>query len=472
MGNPTGFILYKRADLPKRKIDERIKDYREIEGLLPQKKLKEQATRCMNCGVPTCHMFGCPVENRIPDFNDLLSRDHWHKALDVLHATINFPEFTGRICPAPCEAACTLAINELPVTIRHIELQIVEHGWQMGWIKPEPASFASGKKVAVVGSGPAGLAAAQQLVRNGHQVVVFEKAGKIGGLLRYGIPDFKLEKHFIDRRLQQMETEGVVFEPGVDIGKDISLTYLQRAYHAVLITAGATVPRDLSIPGRALKGIHFAMEFLTRQNQQIAGNKIAVADEITAKGKNVVVIGGGDTGSDCVGTSIRQGAKKVIQVEILPKPPDIRPDSNPWPTWPKILRNSTSHEEGCERYWNIASKEFVGKDGRLEKVKYSEIAWNNAMTEFKELPGTTGEYPADLVLLSMGFLHVQHNPLFEDFAIKSDPRGNIIVDANMMSIIPGIFAAGDSVTGASLVVTALYQGRRAAEGINRYLSSL
>jgi glutamate synthase (NADPH/NADH) small chain len=471
MGNATGFIAYKRADLPKRKINDRIKDYLEIEGFLPPKKLKEQATRCMNCGVPTCHTFGCPVENRIPDFNDLVSREHWHKALDVLHATINFPEFTGRVCPAPCEAACTLAINDDPVTIRHIELQIVEHGWQMGWIKPEPPSFNTGKKVAVVGSGPAGLAAAQQLVRSGHQVVVFEKADRIGGLLRYGIPDFKLEKQFIDRRLHQLEAEGVVFETGVDIGKDISLTYLRRAYHAVLISAGATVPRDLPIPGRELKGIHFAMELLTQQNRCVAGDMMPMGEEISAKGKNVLVIGGGDTGSDCVGTSIRQGAKKVFQIEILPKPPDIRPDSNPWPVWPKVLRSSTSHEEGCDRYWNIATKEFVGRNGRVEKVKYTKIAWNEDNTVFKELPGTTGEYPADLVLLSLGFLHLQQNPLFEDIAVKVDPYGNIVVDAHMMSSIRGLFAAGDAVTGASLVVTAISQGRYAAEGINRYLAS-
>jgi glutamate synthase (NADPH/NADH) small chain len=469
MANPAGFMDYKRESMPKRKINERIRDYREIEGLLPPNKLKEQATRCMNCGVPSCHSYGCPVENRIPDFNDLISREHWHKALDVLHATCNFPEFTGRVCPAPCEAACTLSINDDPVTIRHIELQIIEHGWHMGWIEPEPASFSSGKRVAVVGSGPAGLAAAQQLARGGHQVVVFEKADRIGGILRYGIPDFKLEKQVIDRRLKQLTAEGVVFENGVVIGKDIALKYLQRSFNAVVITAGATVPRDLKIPGRDLKGIYFAMNFLTQQNRRIAGDKIPPEEEISARGKHVLVIGGGDTGSDCVGTCIRQGAKNVIQIEILPRPPERRADSNPWPVWPQIFRSSTSHEEGCERYWNIVSKAFIGRNGEIDKVDYAEIEWSENHRELKERPGTQSSYKADLVLLSMGFLHLQQNPLFEDIDVKINKRGNIEVDTNMMSRVPGIFAAGDSVTGASLVVTALHQGRRAAEGINRYL---
>jgi glutamate synthase (NADPH/NADH) small chain len=472
MGSPTGFMEYKRAILPKRKINDRKKDYREIEGLLPSNKLKEQATRCMNCGVPSCHSYGCPVENRIPDFNDLVSRDHWHKALDVLHATCNFPEFTGRVCPAPCESSCTLSINDDPVTIRHIELQIVEHGWHMGWIEPEPASFTTGKKVAVVGSGPSGLASAQQLARNGYQVVVFEKADRIGGILRYGIPDFKLEKQFIDRRLKQMEAEGIVFETGVAIGKDISLKYLQRSYNAIVITAGATVPRDLKIPGRELKGIHFSMDFLAQQNHRIAGDKIANTDEITARGKDVLVIGGGDTGSDCVGTCIRQKAKNVIQIEILPRPPESRSDLNPWPVWPQILRSSTSHEEGCERYWNIASKAFIGTDGKVEKVVYSEIEWSDDYKKFKELPGKESEYKADLVLLSLGFLHLQQNPLFEDLDVKVSAQGNIEVDANRMSSVPGIFAAGDCVTGASLVVTAIHQGRLVAEGVNRYLAGM
>jgi NAD(P)H-dependent glutamate synthase small subunit len=323
--------------------------------------------------------------------------------------------------------------------------------------------------VAVVGSGPAGLAAAQQLIRSGHKVVVFDKADRIGGILRYGIPDFKLDKQYIVRRLDQMKEEGVVFETGVTIGKDISLNYLQRSWDAIVITVGASVPRDLKIPGRDLKGIHFAMDFLTQQNRRIAGDKILKEEEIFASGKNVLVIGGGDTGSDCVGTSIRQGAKKVIQIEILPQPPDQRTDSNPWPVWPKIMRSSTSHEEGCERYWNIASKEFIGHQGKVEKVAYSEIEWSDDFKNFKELPGKASEYKADLVLLSMGFLHFQKHPLFEDFNIKVSQQGNLIVDKDMMSSVPGIFAAGDTVSGASLVVSAIHQGRIAAGGVNRYL---
>ena len=470
MGSPTGFMEYKRANIPKRNIKERIKDFHEIESLLNPKELTQQALRCMNCGVPSCHSFGCPVENRIPDFNDLISRNHWQKALEVLHSTCNFPEFTGRVCPAPCEASCTLSINSDPVTIRHIELQIVEHGWHMGWIKPEPATKASGKRVAVIGSGPAGLAAAQQLVRSGHRVVVFEKADRIGGLLRYGIPDFKLDKKYLDRRLDQMTKEGAVFVPGVVIGKDISLNYLRRSYEAIVITAGATVPRDLPIPGRDLKGIHFAMDFLTQQNRRIAGENIAKGEEILATGKNVLIIGGGDTGSDCVGTSIRQGAKKVIQIEILPKPPKKRSGTNPWPLWPTILRTSTSHEEGCVRHWNIASKAFKGINGKVEKVAYSEIEWDDTFKSFKERPGKESEYNADLVLLSMGFLHIDKDPLLAELDITLSPQGNIIVDANMMSSIPGIFAAGDTVRGASLVVTAIHQGREAAAGVNRYLA--
>ena len=349
MAKPTGFMEYDREDPAHRPVTERIRDYREIDELLPEEGIYRQAVRCMDCGIPFCHAYGCPVKNRIPDWNDMVYRKNWRKALDLLHATCNLPEITGRVCPAPCETACTLAINLPAVTIRHLELQIVEHGWREEWIRPEPAGFSTGKRVAVVGSGPAGLPAAQQLARSGHDVVVFEKSDRIGGLLRYGIPDFKLEKWVIDRRLDQMRAEGVVFETGVNAGVDVSAAYLLRSFDAIVLAAGATAARDLPVPGRDLKGIHFAMEFLTQQNRRNAGDAIPDGQEISAAGKHVVVIGGGDTGSDCIGTSRRQGAASITQIELLPKPPEDRLPTNPWPTWPVVLRTSSSQEEGCER---------------------------------------------------------------------------------------------------------------------------
>jgi glutamate synthase (NADPH/NADH) small chain len=472
MGKHTGFMDYKREAIPKRKIAERIKDYREIEELLSHTKIEFQGKRCMDCGVPSCHSFGCPLSNRIPDWNYLISRNQWQKALDVLHSTDNFPEITGRICPAPCEDACTLSINEEPVMIRHIELQIIERGWNMGWIQPEPAPYKTGKRVCIIGSGPAGLAAAQQLSRAGHEVVVYERSDRIGGLLRYGIPDFKLEKQFLDRRLNQLIKEGVKFEPNVDAGIDLSIDYIGRSFDSILISAGATVPRDLTIPGRDLKGIHFAMDFLIQQNKRNAGDKIPAEQEISAKNKHVLVIGGGDTGSDCVGTAKRQGAKSITQIEIMPKPPENRSWNNPWPTWAQILRSSTSHEEGCERHWNIMTKEFIGESEKVKKVKYVKIDWSRDMTKFKEIPGSNGEFEADLVLLAMGFMHLRHDPLITNTDIKLDTLSNIIIDHNHMTSKKGIFAAGDSVVGASLVVTAINQGRKAAEGINFYLNNI
>ncbi|MBN1481341.1 glutamate synthase subunit beta [candidate division KSB1 bacterium] len=471
MAKATGFLEYIREEAPKRLVHQRVRDYNEFEQLLPEEKLARQAARCMDCGVPSCHSYGCPVQNRIPDFNDLVYRNHWRRALDVLHATNNFPEVTGRVCPAPCETACTLGINQPPVTIKHIELQIIERGFREGWVIPEIPSVKTGKRVAIVGSGPAGLAAAQQLARAGHEVVLMERADRIGGLLRYGIPDFKMEKRIIDRRLQQMADEGVIFETGVEVGKDLSVRYLQRSFDAVLIAAGATVPRDLDLPGRDLDGVHFAMDFLTQQNKVNAGDTME-EQQILAKDKHVIVIGGGDTGSDCVGTSIRQAARSVTQIELLPRPPQERLPRNPWPEWPTIYRTSTSHQEGCERDWSILTKAFEGKGGQVTKIKGVKLDWRqekDGKWTMTEIPGSDFELKADLVLLAMGFTHVEPGPLMHDYGLNTDQRGNVIVDDNMMTSEKGVFAAGDTVLGASLVVRAIYQGRRAAAGVNAYL---
>ena len=473
MGKQTGFLEFPRENPPHRSVAERIRDFEEIEGLLPRSALEIQASRCMDCGIPFCHALGCPVKNRIPEWNDAVYRKQWRKALDLLHATCNLPEITGRVCPAPCEPACTLAVNMPPVTIKHIELQIVERGWSEGWIVPEPAPVKTGKRVAVIGSGPAGLSAAQQLARKGHEVVVFEKSPKVGGLLRYGIPDYKLEKWIIDRRLDQIRSEGVVFETGVNAGTDISVRYLRRTFDAILIAAGATVPRDLPVPGRDLEGVHFAMEFLAQQNMRI-GSESFPEEEISAAGKNVVVIGGGDTGSDCIGTSRRQGAKSIHQIEILPKPPDDRIPTNPWPTWPNVLRTSTAQEEGCDRSWSVSTKEFLSAKGRVRKLRCVRLDWAEpdaaGRRSFKEVPGSEFELPADLVLLAMGFVHVEHGPLVRDLSLAVDQRGNLQVDQVRMTSTPGVFAAGDSMLGASLIVRAIDDGREAAEGIDRYLS--
>jgi len=427
----------------------------------------------MDCGIPYCHAYGCPVKNRIPDWNDMVYRGNWRKALDLLHSTCNLPEITGRVCPAPCEPACTLSINLPAVTIRHIELQIVERGWSEGWIRPEPAGFSTGKRVAVIGSGPSGLPAAQQLARRGHEVVVFEKSDRIGGLLRYGIPDFKLEKWVIDRRLEQMRGEGVVFETGVNAGVDVTADYLRRSFDAIVVAAGATVPRDLPVPGRDLKGIHFAMEFLVQQNRRNAGDSIPEAEEITAAGKHVVVIGGGDTGSDCIGTSRRQGAASITQIELLPMPPEERLPTNPWPTWPVVVRTSSSHEEGCERMWSVQTKAFLGEEGSVRKLSCVELEWSEpdaaGRRTFTEVPGSAFELRADLVLLAMGFVHVEHGPLVRDLGVATDARGNLVADEHCMTNVPGVFGAGDSVMGASLVVRAINLGRLAAEGANRWL---
>ncbi len=475
MPKHTGFMKYTRENPTKRSIVNRIHDFKEFEQFLPTERLQLQAVRCMDCGIPYCHVFGCPVKNRIPDWNDMVYRGQWRRALYLLHSTNNFPEITGRICPELCEAACTLSINQPAVTIRHIELQIVERGFEEGWILPEPAPYDTRKKIAVIGSGPAGLAAAQQLARLGHHVVVFEKAHKIGGLLRYGIPDFKLEKWVIERRLEQMNKEGIIFENEVNVGTDISVHYLKRTFDATVITTGSTTPRNIDIPGRQLQGIHFAMDFLTQQNKRTAGERISVDEEISAHDKNVAIIGGGDTGSDCIGTSRRQGAKKITQIEILPKPPIEREPVNPWPTWPNIMRTSSSHEEGCDRSWGILTKEFIGEKGHVKKLRCVKLEWsnpdNNGHRQFKEIPNSEFEIETDLVLLATGFIHVEHGSLVTDNNLQLDNRGNIIINSDYMTSVPGVFAAGDCVMGASLVARAIYQGRQVAEGVNRYLTA-
>jgi len=473
MGKPTGFMEFKRAEQKKRPVKQRLKDYKEIELQLPVNKLTEQTARCMDCGIPFCHSFGCPLYNLIPDFNDLVYKGHWEKALEVLHSTNNFPEVTGRICPAPCEASCTLSINEPAVTIRQIEHQIIERGWREGWITPQISLQKTNKKIAVIGSGPAGLAAAQQLARQGHEVVLYEKDSRIGGLLRYGIPDFKLEKNIIDRRMEQMAAEGVIFEPNVYVGKDVSAAYLKKKFDAILITAGAGTPRNLNIPGRDLKGIYFAMDFLAQNNNRIAGDEISPDQIIDAKGKNVVVIGGGDTGSDCIGTSNRHGAKQVVQIELLPKPSNERPEGNPWPEWPLTLRTSSSQDEGCERMWSINTKKIVGEKGQIKKIKCIKLDWSKPNkktgTPFSEIKGSEFEIKADLVFLAMGFIHVEHGPLVEDYDLQLDQRGNIQTDENYRTSESSVFAAGDAATGASLVVRAINHGRCAAEEIDKFL---
>ncbi len=474
MARVTAFLEHDREDAPKRPVDERVRDFREVEDRLHVHHIETQATRCMDCGIPFCHSFGCPVSNLIPDWNEMVARGQWRKALDLLHATNNLPEVTGRICPAPCEPACTLSINQPAVTIRQLEREIVERGWERGWIQPEPAHHKSGKKVAIVGSGPCGLAAAQQLARLGHEVIVFEKADRVGGILRYGIPDFKLQKSVIDRRLEQMRAEGVTFETGVEAGVDISVRYVRRTFDTVLIAAGARVPRDLAIPGRELGGVHFAMRFLTQQNRRAAGELIPPDEEISAEGKNVVVIGGADTGADCVGTCRRQGAGEIRQIELLPEPPTERPPGNPWPTWPRTLRTSSSHEEGCERMWSVLTKEFLGAGNAVRGLRCVKLDWSppdeSGRSKFSEIPGSEFEIEAELVLFAMGFLRVEHGPLVKDYGLQTDERGNITVGENFMTSTPGVFAAGETVMGASLVVRAINLGRQAAAAIGHYLS--
>lgn len=474
MGNPKGFLEVKRKEGGNRPISERILDFSEVEQTLDEEDRRLQASRCMDCGVPFCQ-WGCPVMNNMPEWQDAIYRGDWQKAIDILQSTNNFPEFTGRVCPAPCEKACTLNIHKEPVTIRENEAATAERAFERGLIKPQPPAFRTGKKVAVIGSGPAGLACADLLNKAGHHVTLFEKDDEVGGLLRFGIPDFKLAKNVIDRRVQLMIEEGLVIRTSVHVGKDISAEELVNEFDAICLAIGAMQPRDLPVEGRDLKGIYFAMDYLTQQNKVVRGDRIAEKDRILATGKHVLVIGGGDTGSDCVGTANRQKAKSVTQIEILPKPPEERTPDNPWPYWANVLKVSSSHEEGCERFWSLSTKRFIGKNGNVTGAEVVEVAWEkdaNGKMAMKELPGTERTIPADLVLLSLGFLHPVQEGLLKDLELKLSERGNVHVSKNHQTSRAKIFAAGDAVSGATLVVRAIASGRKAAEDIDRYLKSL
>jgi glutamate synthase (NADPH/NADH) small chain len=464
VGKVTGFKEYTREMPARRPIEERVHDYLEVYQPFPEEKVRVQAARCMDCGIPFCHT-GCPVSNIIPDWNDLVYRDHWREAMRVLHSTNNFPEFTGRICPAPCEASCVLAINEPAVTIKLIEKTIVERAWEEGWIKPEPPELRTAKRVAIVGSGPAGLAAAQQLNRAGHSVTVFEKADRIGGLLRYGIPDFKLEKQVLDRRLEQMMAEGVEFQTRAYVGGNVPAQDLRKEFDSVLLSGGAENPRDLNVPGRELKGIYFAMEYLPQQNKRGAGD--VVKNQILATGKRVVIIGGGDTGADCLGTAHRQQAKSVHQFEIMPMPPPARHPSTPWPLWPLQLRTESAHEEGGKRDWALNTAKFTGdENGNVKQLHAMRVG---PPPKFEPMPGTELTMDVDLVLLALGFTGPVKQGMLEQFGVNLDPRSNVAANADYMTSVPGVFAAGDMRRGQSLVVWAISEGRRAAISIDKYL---
>jgi glutamate synthase (NADPH/NADH) small chain len=466
VGKVTGFLEFEREVAPRRDAQERTRDWFEIYQPFPIDRVQTQGARCMDCGVPFCHT-GCPLTNLIPDWNDLVYKGKWKDAVRQLHATNNFPEFTGRLCPAPCEAACVLGINEPPVSIKLIEKTIIDRAFAEGFIRPEPPLARTHKRVAVIGSGPAGLAAAQQLARAGHAVTVFEKSDRIGGLLRYGIPNFKMEKHLIDRRLEQMRAEGVQFQINAHVGVNVPVRDLRREFHAILLAGGAEQPRDLPIPGRELKGIHFAMEFLPQQNRRNEGDVVPLLEAILATGKRVVIIGGGDTGADCLGTSHRQRALSVHQFELLPKPPDDRSPLTPWPLWPMQLRTESSHEEGGIRDWSVSTTGFTGDE--LGNVRQLHAVRVGAPPKFEPIPGTEFTLDAELVLLAMGFLGPVRGGLIEQLEVKLDPRGNVSTDDDYMSSVPGVFAAGDMRRGQSLVVWAIAEGRKAARGIDRYL---
>jgi len=468
MGKITGFLEYEREKVHKEPVSDRLKHWREFEERTPEEVLKRQGARCMDCGIPFCHK-GCPLGNIIPDWNDLVYRGRWREAIDRLHSTNNFPEFTGRICPAPCEEACVLNINNDPVTIKNIEKNIIDHAFDRGWVAPVVSPHRTRKKVAVVGSGPAGMACAQQLARAGHAVTLFERSDRIGGLLRYGIPDFKMEKWLIDRRMEQMTAEGVAFRTSVNVGVDVKGDELRRDFDAVVLSNGATKPRDLPVPGRDLKGIHFAMEFLPQQNKLNAGD--AVPGQLRADGKRVVILGGGDTGSDCLGTSNRQGAVSVHQFELLPEPPKDRPPLV-WPNWPMILRTSSSHEEGVVRDFSINTKAFVGDDqGRVRALRGIRLEWtqDNGRPVMKEIPGSEFELPCELVLLALGFLGPETDTVIPQLGCELTERGNVKASADYQTTVPGVFACGDARRGQSLVVWAIWEGREAARGVDAYL---
>ncbi len=464
MGKVTGFLEFERLHEAADKPQERLKHWREFVHPLTSEAAGIQGARCMDCGTPFC-MSGCPVNNIIPDWNDLVFRQNWQQALDTLHSTNNFPEFTGRVCPAPCEAACTLNINSAPVGIKSIEHAIIDKGWEMGWVVPQPPAKKTGKRVAVVGSGPAGLACAQQLARAGHDVVVFEKADRVGGLLRYGIPDFKMEKHLIDRRMAQMRAEGVEFRVNQDVGGAVPAKKLVDEFDAVVMAGGAEQPRDLPVPGRELDGVHFAMEFLPQQNKVVAGDQ--VSGQLKATGKHVVVIGGGDTGSDCVGTSNRHGAASVMQFELLPQPPEQEDKPMVWPYWPVKLRTSSSHEEGCQRDWAVATKRFEGKNGKVEKLIAARVEWKDG--QMREVPGSEFTIKADLVLLAMGFIGPRQG-LLDQLGVAKDNRSNVKADTDKyQTSVSKIFAAGDMRRGQSLIVWAIREGRQCARSVDEFL---
>jgi glutamate synthase (NADPH/NADH) small chain len=469
VGKITGFLEHKRDKQPYRPVADRLRDWSQVLLPWPVDKLQKQGARCMDCGIPFCHQ-GCPLGNLIPDWNDLVYRDKWADASDRLHATNNFPEFTGTLCPAPCEGSCVLGINDDAVTIKAIELAIAERAWQDG-VPPRPAAVTTGKRVAIVGSGPAGLAAAQQLARAGHRVTVYERADRIGGLLRYGIPEFKMEKRVLDQRLRQMEAEGVRFVVNAHVGSGVSVEDVRQEADAVLLAGGACAPRDLAVPGRDLDGIHFAMDYLTLQNRRCEGDVVADDRFVTARGKRVVIIGGGDTGADCLGTVHRQGAVSVHQFEILTRPPAARAPDNPWPEWPNIYRVSSAHEEGGDRVYAVSTKRFLGEDGRvtsLEAVEVEPVREAGRLT-FREVAGSTFTLPCDLVLLAMGFVGPERSGLLEQLDVKLTERGTVWRDATWMTSVPGVFTAGDMQRGQSLIVWAIAEGRSAARGIDQYL---
>ncbi len=472
MGKPTGFLEIARQDRSYAPIEQRIKHYDEFVIALSEEALNAQGARCMDCGIPFCHE-GCPVNNIIPEWNDLVYKNNWREASDVLHSTNNFPEFTGRICPAPCEAACTLNIEDIPVTIKSIECAIVDRAWQEGWITAQAPSNMSGKKVAVIGSGPAGMAAAQQLARAGHAVELFEREDRIGGLLRYGIPDFKMEKHYIDRRIEQMKAEGVVFHVNAHVGVDVDINQLQQDFDAVVLTGGSEHPRDLPVPGRELDGVHFAMDFLRQQNRRVAGDSIDAAEAISAEGKHVIVIGGGDTGSDCIGTSIRHGAASVTQLEIMPQPPEKEDKGVTWPDWPNKMRTSSSQEEGAIRDWSVATKSIEGTDGKASTLHGIRVDWmqdDNGGWVPQEIEGSEFSLKADLVLLAMGFVHPVKEGMLAALGTELDGRGNVQANTdNYQTSVKKVFAAGDMRRGQSLVVWAIREGRQAARAVDEFL---